>query len=184
VASRLLDWTDGGLTALYFGVRDKSRIPESGSVVYVLDPYWLIDHLDSLEDYKQAKKNWNSYRAKYPDQTRECSADDWEKAYVPDYEQHRKHLVLPDVPLLWDAPHVSRRIAAQRSRFMIFGRDFDWLARLFADRNSHLYAITIPRDAINKVKQQLRDAGMAESVLFPDLDGLGREIAQAFEARR
>jgi len=37
---------------------------------------------------------------------------------------------VPNAPVLWDSPHVSRRIAAQRSRFMIFGAEPEWLSRL------------------------------------------------------
>jgi|ERR1039457_1519859 hypothetical protein len=131
-ATRLLDWTDSGLTALYFAVRDKPNNPVSGSVVYVLDPHWLVDKLEPLHE-QQTKRNWIAYRSKHPDETSEFSDNDWEMSYLPSYEQHRKHLELPSLPLLWDAPHVSRRIAAQRSRFMFFGKDFDWLAKIFAD---------------------------------------------------
>ena len=31
------------------------------------------------------------------------------------------------------------------------------------------------------IKQQLREAGITESVIFPDLDGLGREMDQLWE---
>lgn len=180
-ATRLLDWTDSGLTALYFAVRDKPNNPDSGSIVYVVDPHWLVGELEPLHE-RDTKKQWNDYRKKYPDETSEFSDDDWEMMYLPNYEQHRKRLELPEPPLLWDAPHVSRRIAAQRSRFMIFGREFDWLEDLFSDKDAPLCAINIPRGAINRVKRQLQDAGMSESVLFPDLDGLGREMSLRFAA--
>src|ERR1700685_1927028 len=39
--TRLLDWTDGALIALHFAIRNKKSKPQSGSVIYVLDPYWV-----------------------------------------------------------------------------------------------------------------------------------------------
>jgi hypothetical protein len=41
VPTRLLDWTDGALVALYFAVK-QIRIPED-AVVYILDPWWLCN---------------------------------------------------------------------------------------------------------------------------------------------
>jgi hypothetical protein len=90
----------------------------------------------------------------------------------------------PETPLLWDSPHMTRRVAAQRSRFMIFGKDPDWLAKLERERNSRLVSITVPRGSINRIRQELKDGGITESVVFPDLDGLGRELKQVWQMRR
>ena len=86
--------------------------------------------------------------------------------------------------MLWDSPHVTRRVAAQRSRFMIFGTEPSWLANMEKERGSRLVSITIPRDSINRIRQELKDAGVTESVVYPDLDGLGRELKQIWKMRR
>jgi hypothetical protein len=49
---------------------------------------------------------------------------------------------------------------------------------LVTDRDARLSAIVIPEQAIATMKSQLRSAGITESVIFPDLDGLGRELNQ------
>jgi len=36
---------------------------------------------------------------------------------------------------------------------------------------------------MNDIRYELRDAGVTESVIFPDLDGLGREIQQRWADR-
>jgi hypothetical protein len=43
--------------------------------------------------------------------------------------------------------------------------------------------VTVDADSISKIRMELRDSGVTESVIFPDLDGLGREIKQRWEDR-
>lgn len=183
IPTRLLDWSDGALIALHFAINDKPRPPKSDSIIYILDPYWLLDKLARDSDRADAKDRWKKYLEKTKD---DLSEDDWERLYLPEENDDAEAPLLktPAIPLLWDSPHVTRRVAAQRSRFMIFGTDPLWLAKLFAQRNMRLTSITIPHGAIGRIKQELRDAGVTESVVFPDLDGLGRELKQIWQTRR
>jgi hypothetical protein len=183
VPTRLLDWSDGALMALHFAVREKSMTPQSDSIVYVLDPYWLIDILEDAPDQKDAEERWKKYCEKYP---RDADESDSETLYLPLTESDAEEPLLqtPEMPLLWDSPHVTRRIAAQRSRFMIFGTDASFLTKLQKEKKSLLASITIPKGSISRIRQELRDAGITESVVFPDLDGLGRELKQQWEIRR
>ena len=75
-------------------------------------------------------------------------------------------------------------MAAQRSRFIIFGTDPLFLADLSKKSDSRLVPISIPAGAVDQIKQELRDAGITESMVYPDLDGLGRELRQLWEVRR
>lgn len=183
VPTRLLDWSDGALIALHFAVRDKKLPPQSGSIVYVLDPYWLNTLLKKDADRKDAINRWKKYWEKHPTEVEE---DEWERLYLPADEDDLKDPLLdtPKTPMLWDSPHVTRRVAAQRSRFMIFGTDPDWLGKKENDKGSHLASLTIPRGSISRIKQELKDAGITESVVYPDLDGLGRELRQMWRMRR
>jgi len=76
---------------------------------------------------------------------------------------------------------LTRRIAAQRSRFLIFGADPDFLSNLESDVNSRLNGILIEKNVIPTIRQELREAGIPESVVSPDLDGLGRELREQWE---
>ncbi len=183
VPTRVLDWSDSALIALHFAVRNKSAPVKTGSAIYVLDPWWLLDLLSTHRDRRDAERRWKKYHKRHPYDVYE---DDFERLYLPEDEDDSKQRLLatPKTPLLWDAPHVSRRVAAQRSRFMIFGTDPLWLSRLAEKRGSRILSIEVRADAIAGIKQELRDAGITESVVFPDLDGLGRELRQIWEARR
>jgi hypothetical protein len=184
VPTRLLDWTDGALIALHFAVRDRSTRPNSDAIVYVMDPYWMIDHLDKQLDRQISIKRWSDYieKAKVSD----SDDTDWDLLYLPpDDDGPRNPLrALPEIPILWDSSHVTRRIAAQRSRFMIFGNSASYLRKFEVMTGSHFGSIRISKGSITRIKLQLRDAGVTESVVFPDLDGLGRELKQEWDAKR
>lgn len=184
VPTRILDWTDGSLIALHFAIRKKPRLPRSASIVYVLDPYWLLLLLEKHPDRKNTELRWKDYLKK--NRQGMWDDDDWERLYLPlDKDEARDPLqAVPLVPMLWDSPHLTRRVAAQRSRFMIFGADPSWLSEIRKSKDSRLVSITIPVGAISSIKEELRDAGITESVVYPDLDGLGRELKQVWEARR
>lgn len=181
VPTRMLDWSDGALIALHFAIRDKPVPMTTDSTIYVLNPYWLLDHIKKQRPYDDAKRKWKEYCRSRREER--LSRADWDDIYLTWRGSARKKLPLPHAPLLWDSPHVSRRIAAQRSRFMIFGSDPEWLSDLLEKNGAQLKAISIPKECVNTMRHELRDAGVTESVIFPDLDGLGREIEQEWKDR-
>jgi hypothetical protein len=143
----------------------------------------LLKLLRKHPDRRDAEKRWKKYWEKNPNDVGE---DEWERLYLPSDEDDDKEPLLktPLTPMLWDSPHMTRRVAAQRSRFMIFGTDPSWLVKMEGKKNSRLVSISIPRGSINRIRQELKDAGITESVVYPDLDGLGRELKQMWETRR
>lgn len=183
VPTRLLDWSDGALIALHFAIRDKPMAPVSDSVIYILEPYWLIDLLEDHPDRKDADERWKKYLEKEHPYNRD--KEDSDRLYLPSEDDPDEPLLnMPAIPLLWDSPHMTRRIAAQRSRFMIFGTDASFLVNIEKEKNSRLVSAIVPKDSINLIRRELRDAGMTESVVYPDLDGLGRELKQRLEVSR
>jgi hypothetical protein len=179
--TRLLDWSDGALMALHFAVRNKVDEDREDPVVYVLEPYRLLDKLKALPDTEIAKQQWRAYAEKNPSD--DLAADEWEDAYLPEDEEDRAELTIPRLPLLLDFSHITRRIAAQRSRLIVFGTDPDWLAEEFRKPQSAIRAITIDASFSRQIRIELKDSGITESVIYPDLDGLGREMKQLWDDR-
>ena len=129
--TRLLDWSDGAMIALHFALNSKTkdalRDPKAKEHckprVYLLGPDRLKDCLNRCsEENRLAKERWGKYVEKHPSfKYGEDREDEWEFAYLPADKEEREELPIPPLPLLLDFPHITRRVAAQRSRFVVFG---------------------------------------------------------------
>ena len=189
--TRLLDWSDGCLMAAHFAT--KGSLSESkGGFIYIVDPYRLVDELKAQQEMKDFKKAWKDYRLARRKRGKSWPKQ-WDMAYIPGqhslYDRASRAVStdppkpnLPDAPLIVDFPHITRRVAAQRSRFMACGRNKNWLTGWARADSSRIWRIFIPKRYFPAIKVQLRDAGMTESVIFPDLDGLGRELDQLWNS--
>jgi hypothetical protein len=176
--TRLLDWSDGALMALHFAVRNK-RDDAQDAFVYVLEPYRLMEQIEALPDIESIKLNWDAYVEKNPSYG--FKKHMWEDSYLPADEEDLGELSFPGPPLVLEFPHITRRVAAQRSRFIVFGTAPDWLAEKVGKPDFPIQVIPIAGSSRHNIRQELRDCGITESVIYPDLDGLGREMRQRWE---
>lgn len=160
--TRLLDWTESSLIALYFAVRDNDG--ETDAAVWAMSP-WGLNH-----------ESFGKYVLFPADDAR---AND--HAPVRDGQKLKGRLPLAITPV-----RASQRIAAQRGMFTIHGREPDALDRI-AHRNTaaphFVRRIVIPRQEIAIVRRELAISGISESLIFPELSGLCREIKREFFAQ-
>lgn len=63
----------------------------------------------------------------------------------------------------------------------MFGREPRWLLDRSSDSSFPIETFKFAGESVKQIRRELRDCGMTESVIYPDLDGLGREISQLFE---
>jgi hypothetical protein len=164
--TRLLDWSDGALMALHFAVRNKVD-DKSPALVYVLEPHRLSEKLRLLDEVRRHEDTWKTYVASHPSYG--LKEHLWEDVYLPDDEETRNEIKLPCPPLVLDFELITRRIAAQRSRFVVFGMEPNWLSKEVGDSESTIKPITIAAEARPRIRQELRDCGITESVIYPDL---------------
>jgi hypothetical protein len=164
--TRLLDWTEGALIALYFAVRAKND--ETDAAVWALDPWWLN------------KKVVGKAEVIPPGAGPGLLASDANryKSWLPDrYEVTKLKSRLPAAVY---PTHFSRRISSQQSCFTVHGTDPVGFDELQNDPSARIAKITIPSEAVRDMRSALSIAGIDELTIFPDLDGLGRYVASIF----
>jgi hypothetical protein len=87
------------------------------------------------------------------------------------------------LPIAITPIHASQRIAAQRGVFTIHGTErgaLDRLARRRGKVRPGLKRIVIPSAHIRAVQRESAISGISESLIFPELSGLCREIMMGF----
>jgi hypothetical protein len=159
VPTRLLDFTESALAALYFATVEGAD--ESRGCVWIFHP-----------------SNFN--------ETHVGNGGDipgYYEEFVRPYLQHvwAQPSLLPEPPIAIDPPYNSRRLVAQRGKFVVFGKQARPLDEL-KWTEKFLFKIDIPGRAKRSIRRQLLAAGISESVLFPGLAGLSREIRDAYTA--
>jgi hypothetical protein len=162
--TRLLDWTEGALLALYFAVRDNNRA--SSASVWVIDPWWLNKRVTGEREVVA------------PGATVGMSTTDAARyePWLPDrYDSTAK---LPELPVAVYPTHTARRISTQRSCFTVHGSEESGLERLAVENSSRLVKIVIPVNQVQIIAEQLTLCGIDEVTIFPDPDGLGRSLSR------
>lgn len=164
--TRLLDWTEGMLFALYFSVREILTDDHSFTpCIWMLNPWWLNE--------KSTKKRELFY-SHFEEET-------VSRRVVSPYLQERK---LPPYPIAVLPPHIDKRIIAQKSVFTIHGRKVDGFADLCSlHQDAQLAKFCLDGSKTNTFKDQLITAGITETSVFPDLEGLAREIRREYDIR-
>lgn len=160
--TRLLDWTDGAILALFFAVRELKKPRDAA--VWVLDPSWLNEKTLGEEE--------NSYLSG-------VMLPEW-KETDPWFSKPFEETLHPKMPMALDPPHVARRVSVQRGHFTIHGTDKEGLDRLALGKDPRLVKITVSESGIVGILDDLETLGIIETTIFPDLEGLSRELVRTW----
>lgn len=150
--TRLLDWTNGSLVGLYFALsRDTGK---DDACVWAIDP-WELNRISTRRHELI------------------LSSDDVASKYLrPVY----KGGPLPRRPMAIVPLYNSQRITVQRGAFTVHGSNRKGLEEQFTTR---IVKVIIPKEHCIQIRRDLRNSGISEFTLFPDLDGLCRDIRAA-----
>lgn len=172
VPTRLLDWSESPLMALFFAVTSaRHTLGQNGrpvfqgdAAVWVLDPMLWNKRAVDLKSFPG-----NVLTTDDPNAT----------AYKPVGEIN----TMKAFPIAIYGAHNSQRIVAQRGVFVCFGKDTRPMEALSGNETfpkDCLLRLLVKKGRLPHMYDALRKNGITDSVLFPDLDGLSREIRREF----
>lgn len=172
VPTRLLDWTENPYVSLFFalssapvmgrGVDGKPEY-EEGCSVWLLDPaIWNRRALNRVTFSEGVLS----------------AGDELLKGYAPNTEQR----LMNTDPIALYGVHNSRRRVAQRGVFVVFGTDVHPMEHTYTVGEYPAAALTklnIPAEKVGDLLKALTSIGVTDSAVYPDLDGLARELKRA-----
>ncbi len=169
--TRLLDWTEGALIALYFAIRNPRS--DKTPCVWMLNPSWLNYVNDVTIENKKTGEGKSLVLYTDCNAVEEFPAD----KIIPEYyfDEHK----LADLPVAVFPPLIDSRIVAQKSVFTIHGRlenGFNVLFRKYPEAQICMLRINSDPKRVEEMIIELNRLGMTETTIFPDLEGLSREI--------
>ncbi len=158
IPTRLLDWTDSALVALYFAL----KASRTDAAVWAINPLWL--NSCTVERYALVDPRFDPVAVAFRVDAIRASLQDSESG-------------TPLLSMAVRPPLVSSRMFGQRSLFTLHGsQDIPIEKYSFVDRDSPLSRIVIPERNLSDFRVGLRLCGIAETTVFPDLDGLAKEL--------
>jgi hypothetical protein len=168
--TRLLDWTESAMIALFFAIATKPKTP----CLWMLNPSWLNYVNDVTRINRKTKEDKSLVLYTGTDAVGQYTADKVIRKHY--FDEHK----LAKYPVAVFPPHVDPRIVAQKSVFTIHGKDRDGFYSLLKKHGARAQVCMLkisanPRKISNMV-DELSRLGVTETTVFPDLEGLSREI--------
>lgn len=167
--TRLLDWSQSPLIALFFAIENTEyqyKDSEDNPVVWCLNPVALNEKLRFIDDYNIIpniiEKN-----------------DRFDSALN---EKYGIGVYLPEVihPVALICPVSNNRINVQKGVFTLFPLNCQPLES-FNDIENILFKIVIDRDSKALIKKQLFESGLTYSNIYPELDYICKDIKFEYE---
>lgn len=163
--TRLLDWSESALIALYFSVNPEKS--QDDSVVWALNPIALNSKSTFLRKY--------GYIPIFPSKQDKQLVEDLENYYKAPRENSPKY------PIAIKTRKVNPRIDAQRGVFVLFCHNDECkcLTR-YEDAHLFLHKIVIPHDKAEDIKRELISLGITQYSVFPELKAISIDLMNKY----
>jgi len=172
VPTRLLDWSESPLMALFFAVTSaRHSLGSRGRPVFNNDAcIWILDP----EKWNKRAVDLKSFKGSV------LTTDD---ANAGAYKPVGDISTMKQFPIAIYGAHNSQRIVAQRGVFVCFGKDTRPMEAAHEQENfpaDCLMKLIVKKGRLPQLYEALSRHGLTDSVAFPDLDGLAREIKREY----
>lgn len=172
VPTRLLDWSESPLMALFFAVTlARHSLNSRGCPVFSTDAsIWVMD-----------PEQWNKRAVDLKSFTGSVLTTDDPNAGA--YKPIGDINTMKSLPIAIYGAHNSQRIVAQRGVFVCFGKDTRSMEVMYEQEGfaaGCLMKLTVEKGRLPHMYEALKRHGLTDSVAFPDLDGLSREIKREY----
>ncbi|PVV84021.1 FRG domain-containing protein [Dehalogenimonas alkenigignens] len=164
VPTRLLDWSENPLIALYFALADVKNEPAQAATIWVVDP-----------------SAWNAKALNLDPSPGIISPsnDHYLNGYQPgtDLDKRRSD------PVFMTGYYDNPRIVVQRGVFALFGTSTKPMEQTYIDKDypqDCLVYLFIKAENIASIQKSLSKIGMTDSAVFPELFGLAKEIKRQY----
>jgi len=158
--TRLLDWTEGSLIALFFSLKlGPKDNPLYNPVIWMMDPLILNELTISKREIIRTEDNPQN----------------------PNYFLAKKYLEMnfekSSNPISISSSYTNERIIRQKGCFTMHGNQKKDILSVFrTNKCDKIASIQVNKNSRDRIIQELITSGISESTLFPDLEGLSREI--------